>query len=159
MKARKALEEQERDEEQASEQTRADAEMLTIDDAALREGRPYAAQRADDEEPQPRQKKKRHESKKQRIRRLREEKERRKRDRRGGNVGEGIDTTDERFQKLFEAPEYALEPTDPRYRDAGSAGTIERERRKRRAQKRGTEEQAEGADVVDKLPGGKRRKM
>lgn len=158
VKARKAIKERQDPKiHEAGEQTRADAEMLTMDDTALRDG--WVPQdNSAVEGGEPVSGKMRKESKKQRIRRLRLEKERRKQERRGGNVDGVIDTSDERFQKLFESPDFALDPTDPQYRDAGSVSVIEQERRKRRAQKRQTSLQAEGADIADKLPPQKRRK-
>ena len=51
------------------------------------------------------------------------------------NVKKTINVQDERFGALFENHEFALDPTDPRYKDVESKALIASEREKRRAKK------------------------
>lgn len=52
-----------------------------------------------------------------------------------GKTKKSINVQDERFGALFENHEFALDPTDPRYKDVESKALIASEREKRRAKK------------------------
>ena len=52
-----------------------------------------------------------------------------------GKARKSINVQDERFGALFENHEFALDPTDPRYKDVESKALIASEREKRRAKK------------------------
>ena len=52
-----------------------------------------------------------------------------------GKTKKIINVQDERFGALFENHEFALDPTDPRYKDVESKALIASEREKRRAKK------------------------
>jgi hypothetical protein len=48
---------------------------------------------------------------------------------------EKVDVTDDRFAGLFESEKFALDPTDPRFRETKAAGFIAEERARRRSEK------------------------
>ena len=57
-----------------------------------------------------------------------------------------IDTRDDRFAKLYDSHQFALDPTDPRFKEVRAAGVIaeEKARRKEKAKQRRRREDAEG---------------
>ena len=57
-----------------------------------------------------------------------------------------IDTRDDRFAKLYDSHQFALDPTDPRFKEVRAAGVIAKEkaRRKEKAKRRRRREDAEG---------------
>ena len=57
-----------------------------------------------------------------------------------------IDTRDDRFAKLYDSHQFALDPTDPRFKEVRAAGVIaeEKARRKEKAKRRPRREDAEG---------------
>ena len=57
-----------------------------------------------------------------------------------------IDTRDDRFAKLYDSHQFALDPTDPRFKEVRAAGVIaeEKARRKEKAKRRRRREDAEG---------------
>ena len=48
---------------------------------------------------------------------------------------EKVDVADDRFAGLFESEKFALDPTDPRFRETKAAGFIAEERARRRSEK------------------------
>ena len=53
----------------------------------------------------------------------------------GRRSGANVDTADPRFAGLFESHHFALDPTDPRYKEVKAADAIVRERDRRRRAK------------------------
>lgn len=65
---------------------------------------------------------------------------------RQGQDGFTVNTQDPRFQALFHQPEYAIDPTNPRYRDTKAMRTLLEEGRRKR--KRGVDEDGEDVEGI-----------